>query len=86
MSETAPVNASSTAIEQVDANTFESRRQFPSQSDAERQTGTHEQPSVDVCQGRSRRGYSFMVCTVVILLINLKAEKSVLVHHCLLNL
>jgi hypothetical protein len=26
MSETAPVNASSTAIEQVDANIFESRR------------------------------------------------------------
>jgi hypothetical protein len=75
MSETAPVNASSTAIEQVDANIFESRRTFPSQSDAERQTGI---PRTTIRRCLRHVGDTFMVCTVVILLINLKAEKSVL--------
>jgi hypothetical protein len=58
MSETAPVNASSTAIEQVDANTFESRQhRFLLKVTLNDRLVLHEQPSVDVCARGSRRGY-----------------------------
>jgi hypothetical protein len=58
MSETAPVNASANAIEQVDANTLKVVATFLSQSEAERQTGI---PRTNIRrglrQGRPQEGY-----------------------------